>query len=50
VPSRATMQVGDARLFDVLQELTKPKVQVERVWRVPEIAGGQGQRAADALR
>src|SRR5918998_1700087 len=30
LPTRAKVQLGDARLFDALQELTKPKVRVER--------------------
>src|SRR5687767_14576687 len=32
VPAQATVKLADERLFDELQELTKPLVRVERVW------------------
>jgi hypothetical protein len=31
VPSRGTVQLGDARLFDTLHELTKPRIRMERM-------------------
>src|SRR5688500_13530488 len=46
LPSRATVQLGDPRLFDVLQELTKPQVRVERVQEQWEAATAAGAGAA----
>jgi hypothetical protein len=40
VPTRATVQLADPRLFDTLEELTKPLVRVERVWW--DLGGGGG--------
>jgi hypothetical protein len=45
VPARATLKLGDAKLFDALQDLTKPEVRVEQ-W--PEgMAGAAGGAAPE---
>ncbi len=51
VPARATLKLGDPKLFDALQELTKPEVRVEQ-W--PEgmagaAGGAQGGAAVTVL-
>ncbi len=49
VPSRATVQLADPRLFDTLQELTKPLVRVKQVWSVSSIPSGATGGAAVTL-
>jgi hypothetical protein len=49
VPNRATVQLADPRLFDTLQELTKPLVRVKQVWSVSSIPSGATGGAAVTL-
>jgi hypothetical protein len=46
VPTRATVQLADPRLFEALQTLTKPLMRVEKVWSVSHIPAGAAGGAA----
>ncbi len=48
VPAQATVTLADARLFDVLEEFTRPEVRVERL-RGDGAAGGAAPAGADAV-
>ncbi len=42
VPSRATLKLGNSKLFDTLQEMTKPVVRVEKVSAEDTMTGAAG--------
>ena len=44
VPAQATVKLGDARLFDELRELTKPRIETVYALFPMEFAGGVGAR------
>jgi hypothetical protein len=49
VPARATLKLGDSKLFDALQEFTKPEVRIEKMYGEGAAAGGAAPAGAAAV-